>query len=53
MKHFAASVLVVLLCSIAAYAEECKINSASDVLKRAFSNNPEIILAYSNNMKQA
>lgn len=48
MKHFAASVLVIFLCSITAYAEECKINSASDILNCAFTNNPDIIQADSN-----
>ena len=53
MKHFTAGIIMLLMLSSYAYAEECTINSASDALKCAFLNNPEIILAYSNNMKQA
>lgn len=48
MKHFTAGIIMLLMLSSYAYAEECTINSASDVLKCAFLNNPEIILADSN-----
>lgn len=48
MKHFTAGIIMLLILSTSAYAEECKITSASDVLKCAFVNNPEIMLADSN-----
>lgn len=48
MKHFTLSVLMLLLFAVNVFAEECVINSASDVLKCAFVNNPEILLAESN-----
>ncbi len=48
MKHFTAGIIMLLMFSTYSYAEECSINSASDVLNCAFLNNPEIILADSN-----
>lgn len=48
MKRFTAGVIMLLILSVSAYAEECSITSASDVLKCAFENNPEIMLADSN-----
>lgn len=48
MKRFTAGVIMLLILSVSAYAEECSITSAGDVLRCAFANNPEIMLADSN-----